>query len=708
MATKDLVADYSGVGDGQRTTVTGSITAATNPVFTPASNIFAAFGDPTGRAIFLNCSGLQYEASITSYNAGTGAVTLNGTNGTVKSSVSFDVLWGTDNTTAFMAFRTFAQTQGSTQTVLTIPAGRYCASLDPQHPLALGCQNVLISGPLGAAATCILSQLVAAEMRFGGAAPIGLGLNDAGGNSARLQTCAAGATTATLVTNSGVFNTRLNAGVGKHCFVTCYDMQGQNNSDYGYPPNPFFYETNIIAGFNSGTGIITFQNPLANTYKSTYPKWSDGSAFGADQGGPATIYVLSDYDRVVEINDISIDCPYNQVAAHGRAVILRRSICPGFYPTQNSSFSAYSTSWSGTEIEVDKLNETVLYDACDIGILRIQSASPNLLTIQNGCTLSQLQGTPKKLVMDGGTCPLLNIGTGAFGRTDEVSISNVSGITTFGALSSGTDGIEGAGVSTSFPLTGGLFSFLKSANDGGGFENPTRGLVPGTWLFIDYKAMCQITDVYEDGTSCYVQTNLPGSWPFTVTQLRCSSAPKFTMRNCTGTAPELEDWNQAPAAIPLYSYSKRTYVAGASAATPSSSNPLVYGKLVTMKFTVTSLFTGGTALAFNQSQFDNGRYLKQSDYSLKSDLKNTINMKTGLNQTRVVANAVAGSNAQSGDSLFDFSALGSVWFYIASNSNPNFTANVSNGDTPTVVVEWIMDQGIPQVGQSARVRLRIR
>lgn len=688
MPTTDLVATYGGVADGQRVTLTATISndGSSRPrVLTVSGGTPFVLGD-VGKAIFLNASGYQFPtgstvATIASFTSST-VINLSADSAALSSAAT-DILWGTDNTAAFMAYRTWAQAQGSSQAQLTVPAGRYCANLDPAHPLNKGVKNALISGPLNAAATCIIPHLTAAEQRLGGDAPIGFGLGF--GNSARLATCNAGATTATLVdkTNYGSLIT-----VGAYCFITAYDMQGITNGGFGYPPNPFYFEPNIISAYDGSTGTITFQSALRNTYKSTYPQWDPGDAGHSDQGGPATIYVLADYDRVVEINDITLDSPYNQIASHGRDLISRRCVHPGLYPTQNATFSAYGSSWGGTEIEIDKIDDVVLFDACTMGILRFQSASPNVCTIQNGCTISQIQGSPKVLSMSDSAVGQVNCGAQSFGRTDEITITNCTGINTFASGGSGTAGIHGVGVSTSMPLTSGVFRFLKTDNDAaGGQENPSRGLMPGTWLLGDNKFAVLITDVTEDGTYAYFQTNLAGSWPVTFTTLRCSPAPRFTMRNCTGSAPELEDWNHAPARIPLWSYSKRTYTADGSGTT-AKVTPFVVGRLSTFKATVT---TPGS-VTFHESQFDNWTAILKSDYSAYTFTPTIDCVNAGL---RTVTGAAAATGAQGADSLPDLTSVGQIWFWNTSNSGPNFSANGSNA---VVTVEFVMDQGIPSAG----------
>lgn len=715
MPTTDLVSGGNGfagggVGDGQRVSVMGSITSGASPVFTPVTDIFAANGgDPTGKTIYLVTTGWTYPTSLTavtiaSYNSGTGAVTLSGTNATAKTSVTMDVLWGTNNTSTLLAFQTWAQAQVG-QVILTIPAGRFCTNTNGFVRPNEGIPDLKWVGA-GAGAT-IISQLVASEMRLGADLVVKQkGMEDAAGNSLKIQTVSAGAATATLV-DSATYGARASAGVGRYCLVAGYDMQSTGSGLFGYPPNQYYYEYNKIIGYSGG--VITFQNSLTQAYKSTWPQWSIGGSSACDQGGCATIWICdSGFDATVELNDMTIDNPYHQNSIHCRDVILRRvtHIGPGTYPTQCNNFTADTSVWTET-LEIDKLVNNVAFANCALAILQSQSASPNVLAVTGG-TLEQVSGTPKRFTFSGvsfTSTAKLQVGTSAYGFTSYGSVDTCTGIASFprGVASSNDVGTASA----FYSFNAGVMRFLKSTNDGSsGKQNPTRLLVPGAWVTFDDKYIDQVTDVYEDGTYCYIQWRNTTDWPFTpVSVLRGHPCPDFTMRNCTGTASELEDWNQAPARIPLMSYIKRSYLATASASSSPFPVPFVIGKPTSIKLTPTSLYTG-TSLGFLLTRFSNMSYLKQSDYSTVSNFATTINMKVA--GERVLANATAGTGAQSGDTLYDFTSAGNVWFFGNVNSGPIFSANVVNGETPTITVEWIMDQGIPSPVPAAVVPLRLR
>lgn len=710
MPTHDLVTHHGGVGDGQRVTLNCSITSGSN-VFLPSSNIFSS-GD-IGKTMFLVAGGgfVMSQITITAYNAGTGAITLSDVAPSTLTNTSTDVLWGTDNTAAFADYATWAQAQVGL-VILTIPAGRFCWKSTFSNRPNLNVKQVRWQG---AGPTTILSQFLQNQMYFGGNDPVvHKGLTISGGNSARIDTALAGATTFHLK-DTATYGSRVTAGL--FCFVTGYDMQGVNNSAYGYPPNPFFYEHNQVATFNAGTGIGTFVTPLTQTYKDTWPNWNSGSSGEADPGGPATIYICdSSYDTAVELNDFILDNPYNQSVCHGRSAIQNRLVMTGtagLYPTQNGYFEANFCDYSSTglSLEMDKINDTVVFNDCIFDILDFQSASPNVCYINRG-SANRISGSPKRLIIDGlaftGPIAKFQAGAASFGRTDEVQMSNCTGLKEFATGGASQTGDHGGGFSATMTMSGGVLSWAKTINDGtGAQENPARCMVPGTWVLLDFKYLVQIIDAWEDGTTVFFSTTLNGSWPFTFTTLNVHPAPRFTMRNCTGTAPELEDWNQAPARIPLYSYSKRTVVGGPSSGTalPASAKPLLWGKLATEKINVTVPYVAGP-LTVLDNQFTNRPYIKRSDYSSGSDFGNVVNM--AIAGERVIRSATTATNAKSGDTLMNMTSAGEVNFWNAGNSSPVFSANVSNGETPTATIEYVMDQGIPPVVPTAVMRLRFR
>lgn len=716
MPTTDLVSGGNGfagggVGDGQRASITASITSGASPVLTPTSATTTFSAGDVGKVIYVVYSSTSYPTNLTSptitaFNAGTGAVTLSGTNATAATSVAMDILWGSSNSSALSAFNTWALAQVG-QTVLTIPAGRFCVN---SNPFVMPNRNLPDVKWIGAGAgSTIISHMVASEARLGGDIPIKQkGLADAAGNSARLLTASAGLNTITLSNPSGTDGGGATYGsrmiVGRYCLIAGFDMQSVASGLFGYPPNFYFYEWNKITGYNSGTGVVTLQNPLTQAYKSTWPHWSDGDSGHADQGGPATIWVAgADYDSTVELNDLTIDSPYNQTAILCRDVILRRvtHIGPGTYPTQCNNFTA-DTCVYPLSLEIDKCVNNVTFINSDLNILFFQSASPNILSVTGG-TLKQSTGTPKRFTYDGIAftgAAKLQVGAAAYGVTSFGDVRNCTGIVEF-SRNSGNTGDVGAATSF-YSFNAGVMRFLKTDNDGiSGQANPSRFFMPGAWISFDDKYIDQVVDTYEDGTYVYIQWRNTTDWLVTpIAQLKPHPCPDFTMRNCAGTALELEDWNQAPARIPLYSYSKRTYTADGTGTTVKTA-PTILGRLTTIKLTVA---TPGS-VAFNVSRFNNWNLYK-TDYTSTAIGPAIACAFGGL---RTVTGAAAPSGAQGTDVLPDLTSLGQLWSTPGQYfSGPIFSANGSNA---VITMEINVDQGIPSAvaaNQNARVRLRVR
>lgn len=728
MTVKNLVSDFGGVGDAQRQTVNITVTSG-SPTLTVGTGIFVV-GDIGKKISIWDGNNTKVGATISGFTSST-VVTLNSNFSWNSTASSSDVLWGTDNTSAFTgasgSWRAFAQTQTDTGNppILEIPDGNYYwigsqAAGGTVHYNVLN--NPTIRSQSGNPANCKLMQGNTGELRFGTdpmiVANAGIDAPNGLANSVRLQTASAGASSV-FVISPGTYGSRVV--VGRTVLIAAYDMQGINNSFFGYPPNSYFYEYNTITAYNSGTGEVTLETPLTQQYKSTYPEWGDRTTiFGSDQGGPATMWVGPDgYGFTVTIEDVTIDNPHNQSGCAMRHVVLNNCVMtgPGLYPSVNDTFTATDCVYPD-QLEVDKMTGTVTWNNCTLNRLQQQSASPNRMILNGGSIqiLETTKYTEANSVSFTGTARLA-IGVTSYGRTERAIINNCTGIVTFSGSGATLDDLDGTGTqaaaSTFFTFVDGVIKILKTENDSAGStgqQNFTRVFMPGTWVSFDNKYLDRVADVYEDGTYCYIQFANTTDWPFTpVSRLSVHPCPDFTMNNCTGTAPQLEDWNAAPKRIPLWSYSKRTYVGGASSGTAldSSLRPYLLGQLSSATFTPTSLYTGAS-LTFSQNQFNNWPLIKLSDYSTisSSSLTAIINMK--IAGTRSLVNAGPATGAQSGDTLTDYTSTGSVWFPGGSNSSPVFSANVTNGDTPTIVVEFITDQGIPVVRPGARVRLRIR
>jgi hypothetical protein len=738
MTVKNLVSDFGAVADAVRQTLTLSISNG-SPSLTVPSGVFSA-ADQTKRITFWhsNFGGIGgFSSTISTFTAGGGAtdtLTLASNSTAALSAESCDVLWGTDNISAFTGlsgWRAWAQTQTDpgNPPILEIPDGNYAANFSAGSGQAINygvLNSPTIRSVSGNAAACKIMNLGLGEIRLGGDPAIAAtaSLTNAGGNSVRLQTASAGATTVTLTNPSGTdlggatYGSRVV--VDRVCLLAAYDTQGLYEEFFGYPPNSFYFEWNVITAYNSGTGVVTLQNPLTQAYKSTYPRWGDESTiFGSDQGGPFTMWVAPDgYNNTVTLENFTLDNTHNQSAAHVRNLICNGMVMvgPGLYPTQADIVEMNDCVYPD-QLEVDKMTNQVTWNNCTLNRLQQQSASPNKMYVNGGSI--QILETAKYTEANNVTFTgsgTLRIGTTGYGRTDRAVINNCTGIASIvrgGCTSDDLGGSSGPGsaanASDFLSFVDGVIKFEKSINDGtGGIgntgqQNITRGLMPGTWVTFDDKYMDRVTDVYEDGTYCYIQFANATDWPFTpVSRLITHPCPDFTMTNCTGTSSLLESLNNAPARTPIYSYSKNTYTADASG-TSAHTSPTLLGRLVTCKFSVSTAYTG--SLTYKQSQFNNwtGRKTDYSNYSIQAD----INIQT--TGVRFMNAAAAATGTVSGDNLPDLTSVGPLWFGGGGGvgSVPVFSANVTNGETPTITVEITLNQGIPPVAV-APLRLRLR
>lgn len=715
MPTKNLVSDFGGVGDAQRVTV--NITVASGlPTLTVGTGIFVS-GDATKTISIWDGSNFK-TATISSFTSST-VVTLNSNFTWNSTASSADVLWGTDNTNALIgvsgSWRAYAITQTNTSDIpiLQVPDGNYAYHADPSQGLSVGVLNsTKITGLSGVAANCKLMQFDNSEMRFGTNPAIvpnrGYNTTVSGANSVRLQTASGGATTSTVVNfgttaaDGSTFGSRVV--VGRVCLLAAYDMQGTYESFFGYPPNSFFFEWNVITAYNAGTGLVTFQNPLTQGYSSLYPRWGvEDTQFGSDQGGPFTMWVAPDgYNNTVTLENMTIDSPHNQCATHMRYQVLNNLVMngPGLYPTQNDVVTI-SNSVYPQSLEIDKMTNEVIWNNCTLNIIQQQSASPNKMTF-NGGTINHMECC-KYTTANGVTFTGVGriiCGVSGYGRCNRIELNNCTGISILQQGGGSTDDLNGtsgtgsqANASDYYTFVGGVIRILKSDNKNpvpgsGNFgqQNLTRLFPPGGWINFDQKYFDQVEDVYEDGTYAYVKFKNTTDWPFTpVLRMGAHSCPDFSMTNCTGTAPELEDWNQALKRIPLYSYSKRTYTADGTGTTVKAI-PYMLGKLITAKYNVT---TPGS-VTFHQSQFDNW-FTNKTDYTSYTYSPTIACINGGL---RTVRGGTTATGAQGSDSIPDLTSVGQIWMRGGSSSGPQFSANGSNA---VITVEINTDQGIPPI-----------
>ncbi len=438
----------------------------------------------------------------------------------------------------------------------------------------------------------------------------GVGIVQDSHHSARVGTAPAGATNVTLLTPS---QTSLFT-VGTYAVMTNFDLMG-----YGFPPNPNYFQFVKVTNINSATGVITFDTPLKDAYKSTYPLYWAGNDFEADQGGPATLYALDpSWDIESEYRGLTFSKAY-QLYGGGRSITFTDSKftngCP--IPSQTGIWTMNNSSCAGN-IEVDKIVDVVSFNNSTLGSIDFQSSSINTL-LANGLTvLRYLTGTPKKAVISNSTLASFTSGTSGYGKTDEVSCTNcvINDFRAGGVKVGGTDD----SVTSNMSINNGIITIPNSAGT-------NRWAVPGTQAFFSgqYETFFPFTvkDVTQDANNTYVQTTLPGSWPPSPLwyhglslNIRVHPAPKFTCINCTNSAGQTLFLGHPPGS-PLYSYLQKTF-SGSSSGTitpisaigtqsvPTVTDP-IWGKVKSVSINVTKPYTGSqsTAIFHAVSVFDN-------------------------------------------------------------------------------------------------------
>lgn len=349
--------------------------------------------------------------------------------------------------TAFLAFRSWAiANQGSSRITLTLDSGRNFRITDfpCQRPFS-GVKNLVVIGygatltmPVGSSGFCVG----------------GYGIIQDDQHHALMQTVSAGSYSVTLLTVAQTSR----FSVGQWVMAAGIDLQG-----FGYPPNPGFFEYLQIATIDAVGGVITFNGPLANSYKSTWPSYFAGNGGAAPNGGPAMLYSLSPtWDTQVEIRGLTINS-IGQTGCDGRDITLRDVViadAAGAIPSQNLRWRAINCDYSLAQVEVDKMVVSAEWSGSTIRRIDIQSSSIQNVKLTNGTTVTDyVNGTALTNNFNNSTINELRIGATGYGGTQSISADSsvISKITLQGVVDTGTVGTN-AGVNNAYGMSSGLIS----------------------------------------------------------------------------------------------------------------------------------------------------------------------------------------------------------------------------------------------------------
>jgi hypothetical protein len=364
--------------------------------------------------------------------------------------------------------------------------------------------------------------------------------------------------------------------VGRWVMMSGFDLQSNWRSPAGYPNNNFYFEFLKIASISGNT--ITFDRPLQNDYKSTWPMMNCGKWVGAPfPGGPAALFGLSSN---FGYNNGDWDCEHVYAGLDIRWVLDKSG---GQLPTINGNgrdITYLDSTWSGNTLqiptqskvwrmigcdlpfypgdtkpymEVDKFTDKAVFWNTTFGsgsgsIIQFQSSSgANDLIIGGGSNIETIQSLGRRAIFVGSSTVIgaaLLAGAYAYGRNDSIYAKDltITGATVAGA------GVIFTGVSSSGMVAsgitmsgGGTITMPKSGN----VQGATEGIawcVPGTWCFFTWAGGGEntawlITGVTETETDIIITTNRGSGFPSTGGQplyIYVCPCPDFYFDNVQG------------------------------------------------------------------------------------------------------------------------------------------------------------------------------
>lgn len=381
----------------------------------------------------------------------------------------------TDDGAHFMDFNAYGRAQ-TTGVRLVIPAATYhfASSFGANGPgFTVGVKDLVID-----AYGATLDKLY-----------LGTGFYQDDQHSGLIQSASAGATTLTLVNLSDAARFI----VGNWICIMHYDMQGGGS----FPPNPLQFEYRYVTAIDLGTGIITVDRKILNSYSSTLPSYGEGSGFSMPSCGPARIYMMQpDWDRRLVVKGLTVT---QATDIFGTCRSLHFIDC---------TFTCLPDSTAGTDItftnckavvltttvmEIDKLINNLSLDNLDSKILKIQSASVEKFELRNS-RVTQIQGTAKHNVLDNCDIEKLQLGTLSFGTTYSMVIRNCR-VQDFAS----TGGLSHFVPSTS--LSNGRFTLSKFQYAGFGTGPTDNNWILNSVYFVNDCLPFRITNVTDNGAA---------------------------------------------------------------------------------------------------------------------------------------------------------------------------------------------------------------
>lgn len=680
MVAKNIKTDYGAVGDGQKINATISLTPIGSTDLVVTGNYFKD-PDDIGKPIAIQDAGAFDSQSLLSnlratiaavgaFSGGVQHITLNTGAIQAVASAAKDIEWGTDDHAAFNTFVALFQSQTGVE--LDMPAGRYCVVGGSFNNISMGISALRVVGASTVPATSIISDLLGTgQGMFFGSRPFG-GVFSDNLHNALTEAVSAGSTTIILknLSDAALFS------INTYALMTGFETQDTS----GAPSNQAFFEYVYITGISGKN--ITIREPTNLSYKTTWPHYFGGSIFTLDCGGPAMLYAIDQrWDCSHEYIDIGIEQLQGENLLCGRSITQTRGHGHSIGPSQIKKYTLTDFT-NQSFVEVDKMISEVEVDGGTHYGYDFQSADPWKWTMRNATVTNVMNGTPARFIADNCVFPAsMSFGPHSYGPCEVVYCKSC----TFPSLivnSASENDVLGAGGYTYH--NGGSFTRAQS----GGAPTWARpngyvaieGDLPQSYAF-------KVFDVQGDGTTITISTNLPDNWQDKFPHVNNGGAIKFrahpcknlTFINCVGCDTAKAFSNLLPC-TPWGEGWNLTYTGDIGTSKPVIP---VFGKVVSIKFTVNVAFSAGS---FNLG----GPFVvKQSDgtkviYSPSIDLTRT-------GQRVVTPLGVTGAGGL--DSPLD---LPDVNTWLSDNQiTPQMIGATGSG---SITLEIVTDQGIDENG----------
>jgi hypothetical protein len=515
----------------------------------------------------------------------------------------------TDDAPAFRAFNTWAQGQTSpiTLTLGSAPFTFLAASTD-SNIIRGNSMAWNVPQPLTVIGNGRNNTKFTNSSGFGWSfgAPNSLKTGDGNWGSssiftARLNTVNAGSTALVckVIANAALFTANTWA------MISGIDMQAS-----GGPVNPFYFEYVFITAVDTVGGIITIQSPLLNTYLDSWPVFNAGNpGTAADQGGPATLYVIDPgWNIDVTYESFGIQA-LGQTYGSGRSVKwqdIKVFDTFGITPSFSQFVQFTNCDLSSYGMEADKDITKLVFDSTTTGQLLFQSSN-NQVIIQNGTNVTNtLNGTARFIEIHDSTVNNLDLGTLSFGRTDSFITSNTTFTGTFGYSGAVDDGDISHNLQVDYTMQpGGIIRIPKAGKVYG-----CRWMIPGTicWFAgqgpppqsipVAAGPIFHVLAVTDDSNFVYVKTDWPWSgFPPWASKIQVVGSQYIDFAaNTTTSVDDITSLVNACAAgyhIPgTYRSASLTGGTLGNDTTPARFFPLTYGRLISFTVNVTTPYTG--------------------------------------------------------------------------------------------------------------------